>query len=44
MTPTSLDEIEIRGAAPADVRRPFRKPNVIPWTSINEVWGVKEMG
>ena len=44
MTPTSLDEIEIRGVAPASVRRPFRKPNVIPWTSINEIWGVKEMG
>jgi uncharacterized protein (DUF362 family) len=44
MTPTSLDEIEVRGVAPASVRRPFRKPNVISWTSINEVWGVKEMG
>jgi uncharacterized protein (DUF362 family) len=43
MTPTSLDEIEIRGEALASVRRPFKKPNVIPWTSINKVWGVKEM-
>jgi uncharacterized protein (DUF362 family) len=43
MTPTSLDEIEIRGEAPASVRRPFKRPNVIPWTSINKVWGVKEM-
>jgi len=43
MTPTSLDQIEIRGESLASVRRPFKKPNVIPWTSINEVWGVKEM-
>ena len=43
MTPASLDEIEIRGAPLDDVRRPFKKPNVVPWTSINTVWGVKEL-
>jgi len=43
MTPTSLDEIEIRGEPLASVRRPFKRPNVIPWSSINTVWGVKEM-
>ena len=41
--PASLAGIEIRGAAPSAVGRQFSRPNVIPWTSINEVWGVKEL-
>jgi uncharacterized protein (DUF362 family) len=43
MTPTTLDEIEIRGESLGGVRRSFEKPNVVPWTSINKIWGVKEM-
>jgi uncharacterized protein (DUF362 family) len=43
MTPTSLDEIETRGEPVSNVRRAFKKPNVVPWTSINKIWGVKEM-
>jgi uncharacterized protein (DUF362 family) len=43
MTPTTLDEIEIRGEPVSSVRRAFKKPNVVPWTSINKIWGVKEL-
>jgi uncharacterized protein (DUF362 family) len=43
MLPTSISEIEVRGETLASVRRPFVKPNVIPWTSINETWGVEEI-
>ena len=43
MTPTTLDEIEIRGEPVGSVQRTFKKPNVVPWTSINKIWGVKEL-
>jgi uncharacterized protein (DUF362 family) len=43
MTPTSLDQIEIRGQKPRDVRRAFRRPSLLTWDSIRDVWGVKEM-
>lgn len=41
MTPTSLDEIELRGAPLPEVRRRFRRPAVIPWAFISGVWGVQ---
>ena len=44
MSPTSLGQIEIRGVPLAEARRPVARPNVIPWTSINTVWGVKVLG
>jgi uncharacterized protein (DUF362 family) len=34
--PASVSELE-------NVRRPFVKPNVIPWESINKAWGVQEI-
>ncbi len=43
MQPTSVSEIEVRGETLESVRRPFVKPNVIPWTSINETFGVEEI-
>ncbi len=43
MTPTSLSEIEIRGEKPENVRRNFKKPNIIPWNAINKLWGVEEI-
>lgn len=43
MEPTSIEEIEVRGATLDSVRRPFVKPNLIPWTSINKMWGVEEI-
>jgi len=43
MTPTTLDEIEIRGERPGAVRRSFQRPNLIPWTAINQFWGVQEL-
>lgn len=43
MRPTGVGDIEVRGERLADVRRPFVKPNVIPWESISKVWGVKEI-
>jgi len=42
--PTTLEEIEIRGVGLRDARRPLVRPNVIPWTSINQSWGVKVLG
>ena len=43
MQPTTLDEIEIRGAAIASVRREFIKPSINPWNNIRTFWGVQEM-
>ena len=43
MKPVSLEEIEIRGEKLSSVRRMLKKPNVVPWQSISQVWGVKEM-
>ncbi len=43
MTPTSIDQIEIRGERTSGVRRSFQKPNLLAWTSINQIWGVKEL-
>ena len=41
--PASVDDVEIRGAALDAVRRRFRKPHVVPWESINKLWGVQEI-
>ncbi|HDQ44224.1 MAG TPA: DUF362 domain-containing protein [bacterium] len=43
MTPTAINEIEIRGEAIEMVKRKFVRPNVVPWTDINELWGVQEI-
>jgi len=43
MRPTGLDEIEIRGAEIASVRRQFAKPTLYTWNDIRAVWGVQEM-
>ena len=43
MLPTSISDVEVRGETLDSVRRPFVKPNVVPWTSINETWGVQEI-
>jgi uncharacterized protein (DUF362 family) len=43
MRPADLDGIELRGERPEDVRRTFRKPNVVAWNSIRDFWGVKEL-
>jgi uncharacterized protein (DUF362 family) len=36
-------DIEIRGDSINSVKRPFVKPNVVPWTDINKFWGVQEI-
>jgi uncharacterized protein (DUF362 family) len=41
LCPQSLAEIEVRGEPVEVARRPFKKPNVVPWTSIAQGWGVK---
>jgi hypothetical protein len=33
MTPASLDDIEIRGAKLANVRRPFARPQLAEWAA-----------
>jgi uncharacterized protein (DUF362 family) len=43
MRPTSLDDIEIRGAEIASVRRQFVKPTLSAWNDIRAFWGVQEM-
>lgn len=43
MKPTSLEEIEVRGEKISNVKRVLTKPEVVPWESISQVWGVKEM-
>jgi uncharacterized protein (DUF362 family) len=41
--PASVSDVEVRGEKLENVRRPFVKPNVIPWESINKAWGVQEI-
>ncbi len=43
MGPVSMDEIEIRGEKIENVRRSFRRPNIVPWTDISPVWGKQEI-
>jgi uncharacterized protein (DUF362 family) len=43
MTPTSLDQIEIRGARLDDVRVTFAAPRMGTWNQIRHFWAVKEM-
>jgi hypothetical protein len=43
MKPTSLEEIEVRGEKIGNVRRVLKRPAVVSWESISQVWGVKEM-
>jgi len=43
MAPTTLDDIEIRGVAVDAVRRNFKRPNVVPWSAIGGIWGVREL-
>ena len=43
MKPTSLEEIEVRGEKISSVKRVLKKPEVVSWESISQVWGVKEI-
>jgi uncharacterized protein (DUF362 family) len=43
LTPSRLDEIEIRGETLDQVRRPFTRPKVYTWKEIRTVWGAKEV-
>ena len=39
MTPTSLEEIEVRGEKVPDVKRAFKKPTIYRWDGIRQVFG-----
>ena len=41
--PRSMNEIEIRGEKIEDVRRSFRRPNIVQWSEISPVWGNQEI-
>lgn len=41
--PISLEEIEVRGEKINNVRRNFKKPEVVPWQAINKQWGIEEL-
>jgi uncharacterized protein (DUF362 family) len=41
MRPQSVAEIEVRGEPVKAARRPFKKPNIVAWTAMNQTWGVK---
>jgi len=43
MQPHSIKEIEIRGSAISDVKRPFVKPNLYAWNDIRHVWGAENL-
>lgn len=43
LRPASIDDIEIRGEAISAVSRKFKRPEVVPWKSINKFWGVEEI-
>jgi hypothetical protein len=39
MSPNHLDKIQIVGEKAADVRRPFEKPMIVPYTMIKDWYG-----
>lgn len=41
--PASLDEIEVRGENIDNVKRNFKKPQIIPWQAVSPYWGVEEL-
>jgi len=41
--PANVSDVEVRGERLENVRRPFVKPNVVNWESINKAWGVQEI-
>ena len=43
LTPVGLADIELRGDALDQVRRPFKKPFLMKWNNIRTLWGVKEI-
>jgi uncharacterized protein (DUF362 family) len=43
MLPTRISDIEVRGETLQSVRRPFKKPNIVPWTSISPFFGAEEI-
>ena len=43
MKPANIDEIEIRGESIEKVSRNFKKPDILPWNSINKLWGIEEI-
>ena len=43
MKPTTIDDIEVRGESISNVMRKFRRPNIVPWSSISHLWGVKNL-
>ncbi len=43
MLPGTFDEIEMRGLQIDQCKRKFVRPNVMKWSDINKLWGVKEL-
>ena len=43
MRPANLDDIEIKGAEIASVKRQFARPTIYAWNDIRTFWGVQEM-
>lgn len=43
MTPTRLEEIEVRGESLDQTRRSFARPEVLPWEVVRSVWATKEV-
>jgi uncharacterized protein (DUF362 family) len=43
MTPTRLDQIELRGARLGAVWRPFRRPVLTTWSDIRPFFGAREL-
>jgi uncharacterized protein (DUF362 family) len=43
MSPSGIDEIEVRGAAIADVARRVARPRLYSWNEIRSVWGARQL-
>ena len=43
MKPASINEIEVRGESISNVCRKFKRPEIVPWKTINKFWGVEEI-
>jgi uncharacterized protein (DUF362 family) len=43
MVPVGLEGIEVRGESIASVQRRFKKPDIVPWSSIRSSFGAQEI-
>ena len=43
MRPARLDEVELRGDPPEDLRKKFARPQIVPWALARQGWATREI-